>query len=216
VVAAPVTPAPEPSPAPVPQVEAAATAAAQPEWTTIARGLEAFRPVLGTWKSDKVLATHLVADEYFAKMILPVSQPDGAYRFLLEARSTGRLWVGFGLHFAARPMVTHRGYGEGRSWLVWFTSDPVHLGSAQSRLQLYKSDLDTSLVMVADVPIPESLFDANDIEILVLPGEGSVIVNVNGIERLRKTGLDGLAGGDYVILRALDKTEFSAVEAQKK
>ena len=209
-------PAPEPSPAPAPQVEAAAAVAVQPEWTTIARGLEAFRPVLGTWKSDKVLATHLMADEYFAKMILPVAQPDGAYRFLLEARSTGSQWVGFGLHFAARSMATHRGYGEGRSWLVWFTSDPVHLDSAQSRLQLYKSDLDTSLVMVADLPIPESLFDANDIEIVVLPGEGSVIVNVNGIERLRKTGLDGLAGGDYVILRALDQTEFSAFEAQKK
>jgi tetratricopeptide (TPR) repeat protein len=208
--------APVPAPAPAPPVEAVASAAAQPEWTTIARGLEAFRPVLGTWKSDKVLATHLMADEYFAKMILPVAQPDGAYRFLLEARSTGSQWVGFGLHFAARPMVTHRGYGEGRSWLVWFTSDPIHLGSAQSRLQLYKSDLDTSLVMVADLPIPESLFDTNDIEIVVLPGEGSVIVNVNGIERLRKTGLDGLAGGDYVILRALDKTEFSAFEAQKK
>lgn len=214
-----VEPAPAPQaaePAPTPQVETVASAASQPEWTTLAKGLGNFRPVLGTWKSDKVLATHLVEDEYFAKMILPVSQPDGAYRFLLEARSTGSQWVGFGLHFAAHPMVTHRGYGEGRSWLVWFTSDPVHLGSAQSRLQLYKSDLDTSLVMVADIPIPESLFDTNDIEIVVLPGEGSVIVNVNGIERLRKTGLDGLAGGDYVILRALDKTEFSAFEAQKK
>jgi len=216
VAAPPEAPAPEPAPVPVPRVEAVATPASQPEWTTIAEGLEDFRPVLGTWKSDKVLATHLVADEYFAKMILPVSQPDGAYRFLLEARSTGSQWVGFGLHFAAHPMLTHRGYGEGRSWLVWFTSDPVHLGSAQSRLQLYKSDLDTSLVMVADVPIPESLFDTNDIEIAVLPGEGSVIVSVNGIERLRKTGLDGLGGGDYVILRALDKTEFSSFEAQKK
>lgn len=29
-------------------------------------------------------------------------------------------------------------------------------------------------------------------------------------------GLTGLAGGDYVILRALDKTEFSSFEAQKQ
>lgn len=206
-------PATEPVPAPI---MSQATTVSDPAWSTLAQGLGGFRPVLGTWRSDKILATHLREDEYFAKMILPVTQPDGAYRFLLEARSTGSQWVGFGLHFAARSMATHRGYGEGRSWLVWFTSDPVHLGSAQSRLQLYKSDLDTSLVMVADVPIPESLFDATDVEIVVLPDEGSVIVNVNGTERLRKTGLGGLAGGDYVILRALDKAEFSAFEAQTK
>lgn len=216
LVAATETPAPAPAPESASPSVAAVVAPPAQAWTSIARGFGGFSPVLGTWQSDQVLAVHLEANEYFAKMILPVRQPDGDYRFLIDARSVGSAWVGYGLHFAARPILTHKGYGEGHSWLVWLTSDPVHLGTNQSRLQLYRSETDVQLSMVADVAIPESLFDQNRIEIVVRPAEGLVLILINGNERLRMEGLTGLAGGDYVILRALDKTEFSSFEAQKQ
>jgi hypothetical protein len=163
---------------------------------------------------DEKRVAHSEETEYFAKMLMALPSHEGKLRYSFQARSTGRAWVGYGLHFSASPLLTHRGYGEGHSYLLWITSDPVHLKDAGTRIQLYRSDRDTELTLVADRAMPESIFERNSIEIIVDPAEGSVKALVNGAERLAVGGLAGLAEGDYLVLRALDKTEFYSFKTE--
>ncbi len=182
---------------------------------TVAQGLAPFKPVLGTWTGDDVKVVQLSDQEYFAKIIFPLASGGSAMRYSFNAKSIGHAWVGYGIHVAAKGALTHKGYGEGHSWLVWITSDPVHLGSKTAHIQLYRSDYDTELFLVSDAPIPEDAFFAHSMEVDVDPASGSIVARIDGTERLRATGLPGLAGGEYVVLRALDKTEFDSFTAEE-
>jgi hypothetical protein len=182
----------------------------------VARGFKGMVPVIGRWTDKDVLVVHLEPEEYFAKLLLPLPRMEGSYRLGFTARSTGRAWVGFGLHFAASPVLTHKGYGEGRSYLVWLTSDPVHREDGGTRLQLYRSERDTYLDLVSDVAIPDSLFGDSRVLVTVIPAGGRLVVEVNGVERLNLSGLNDLGAGDYVVFRSLDMSEFSSFEAEQQ
>ena len=101
-----------------------------------------------------------------------------------------------------------QGLGEGRSILVWLTSDPKHRDDSLTRLQIYRSSSDIDMTMEQEVVVPESVFDPNEISVRVDPVEGQVAVSLNGTERLRCGGFSGLDGGVSVVFRALDRAEF--------
>jgi hypothetical protein len=216
-VQAPVAPAvraPEPTAPAIVQAPAVGDSdiPLEPASTAVALGFAGMVPAIGTWEisGDKATAAHLEPEEYYAKLVLPLDQDGSKIAYAFKARSTGYKWVGLGIHVFARSVVTHKGYGEGQSLLVWFTSDPVHRGDALTRVQVYRSLRDTYMEdLLGEASLPESIFDLHSYRVEVDPAAGSLVVLVDGVERYRLEGLPDFSSGSEVVLRALDKAEFS-------
>ena len=219
----PVEPAPEPvlAAAPEPEVAAAEPAPvgesdipASPEFIILAEGFARLKPYTGAWKIGTGKAEQLDPAHYYAKLAMELGQGQKPMRFSFAARSTGYKWVGLGIHIYARGVATHKLYGEGRSLLVWLTSDPVHNPSAATRLQVYRSLGDSVIAdapaeRLLDLEIPESIFASHEYRVEVDPASGGLAVLVDGVERGRLAGLPDLASASVVALRALDKAEFT-------
>ncbi|MBL8968660.1 MAG: hypothetical protein JNG85_16770 [Spirochaetaceae bacterium] len=206
--------APAAEPAPVAEAPAAepgtgvgesdlAASVAQP----LAAGFVAFRRELGDWTIGEENAAQNDPESYFAKLALPL-RIGGSLRYSFSARSTGKGWVGFGIHVLVAKVGTHRGYGEGSSTLVWLSRDPRG-GDPATRLQIYRSRNDVDMSIVDEAATDISALERNRFEIDVDPAAGLLVVRVNDREAYRKTGLFLEPLGDYVVLRALDRAEFS-------
>ncbi|HRY71608.1 MAG TPA: hypothetical protein P5165_00155 [Spirochaetia bacterium] len=177
-------------------------------------GFEGFVPGLGEWIIGESVAAQGDPESYYAKLARPLASGEGALRYSFTARSTGRGWTGYGLHVLVAGARTHRGYGEGESYLVWVMRDPRR-GDGSTRLELYRSRTDVDMGLVGSVPLPGSIFESARIEVEADPLAGSLVVRVDGVERLREAGLSLSRASGAVVLRALDRAEFSdfSVEA---
>jgi hypothetical protein len=212
---APVALAPEPEPAPVGESDLAP----EPELVSVAEGFARFVKGAGTWKIGPNKAEQLGAEQYYAKIAMPLPQGGEKLRLSFKARSTGSGWAGLGIHVYARGVKSHKYYGEGRSLLVWFTSDPVHRRDPGTRLQIYRSLSDTYIAdgardMIADLAVPESLFATHEYRVDIDPEKGELAIFVDGAERGRLSGLPDFKLADTIALRALDKAEFSDFRAE--
>ena len=163
---------------------------------------------MGRWTVQPSTALQTDKAALTAKLAVPLAQADGPLQYTVTARSQGSGWVGVGLHVLVSSAEKHRGWGEGRSILVWLTSDPRHRGDSLTRLQIYRSTSDIDMRLEAEVVVPESVFDPNEISVRVDPLEGQVAVSLNGTERLVRGGLSGLESGLSVVFRSLDRAEF--------
>ncbi|MEI6386341.1 MAG: hypothetical protein WCQ50_06890, partial [Spirochaetota bacterium] len=109
---------------------------------TVLSGFAAAKPKLGTWKLGSAQAEQTNSKEFFSRLEIPLVQKNKSYLYRFSMQSTGKGWVGLGLHFFASDVRSGKGYGEGRSLLVWFTRDPAARKSDATWLQLYRSDND--------------------------------------------------------------------------
>jgi hypothetical protein len=164
--------------------------------------------ILGKWTVNPSAAAQTNKSALFAKLAIPLEQERRPLRYSFTAGSRGSGWVGLGLHIIVETGQRRRGYGEGKSLLVWLTHDPKHRGDEATRLQLYRSTTDVDMTLETEAVVPESVFDANLIAIDVDPVEGQVSVSLNGSKRLVCNGFSDLAGGVAVVFRALDRAEF--------
>ena len=162
---------------------------------------------LGTWKFKDGLIRQLDPNLFFAKVASPVTQTGQASRYSFSARSLGKGWVGLGLHVLVGK-GTHRGYGEGTSWLVWLTRDPVHFKKDTTRIQVYHSTSDVQMELVAEAPVSASVFDWNRFEVELNPQTSTLVVRLNTAEVLTVKVAQGLDGGNFVALRTIDQAEF--------
>ena len=119
-----------------------------------------------------------------------------------------------GFHMFTPRSYTQKGFGAGDSLCIWLTRDPVHYKKNITRLQLYRSVDDWNMDLLDEVPVSESIFDANHFAVTVDPVEGSVSVSMNGSERLVAKYIKKLHVGVSVLFRALDKAEFSNFSAE--
>ena len=202
-IAYPLLPVPDLSAAPAP-AEAPVQAAS---WRVIARGFSATESGPGTWTSSGGVTRQTDPDEFFAKVIArsPV-EPDLRYSF--AARALGRGWVGVGLHVLIAGSQTHSGYGEGDSWLVWLTRDPVHFAQDQTRVQVYHSTSDTQMALVADRPVAVSIKDWNRFSIETDTGAQRLSVRINDGDVVSIPLPAGSGSGGRLALRSIDKAEF--------
>ncbi len=171
-------------------------------------GFNAVFPILGTWTANPSAAAQTDKSALFAKLAIPLAQSGRPLRYTFTARSRGSEWVGLGLNILVNTGQRRRGYGEGRSLLVWLTRDPRHYGDEATRLQVYRSATDVDMTLVREVAVPESVFDFNVVAIDMNPVEGLLSVSLNGSERLVCDGFEDLADGVAVVFRALDRAEF--------
>jgi hypothetical protein len=215
VAAAPVE-APTGTASETPPTVAAAPASSAPEapavqtsseWRVIGRGFSATERGPGTWKTEGDVVRQIDPDEFFAKLIGP-SPADQIVRYSFSARSLGRGWVGLGLHVLVGGVKTHTGWGEGDSWLVWLTRDPVHFAKDQTRVQIYHSTSDTQMTLVVDKPVTGSIRDWNRFAVVTDRQTHALTVSLNDNEVISLPLPETVQGPGRLALRSIDKAEF--------
>ncbi len=228
---APAAPQPPAPPEATPKVAEAApkVAEAAPTPTAVESGppvstgkdllMEGFgstTPIVGQWVIADGTAKQIDPDAFYAKLAAPLVQDKRTFSYSFTAKSDarGRGWVGLGIHVFTPKSYTLKGYGSGDSLCIWLTRDPVHLSENITRLQLYRSTDDWNMDLVDEIPVSESIYDANRFEVGVDPLAGTVSVSMNGTERLVAKGISDLREGVYVLLRSLDTAEFSEFKVE--
>jgi hypothetical protein len=170
-------------------------------------GFAAGEPQIGQWQISGESAVQRDSDQFFAKMTIPMTDSGGATLYEFSARSLDSGWVGLGMHIEVTD-VELRGYGLGKSLLIWFTRDRDAYGHELAHLQIYRSDDDVNMERVADAVIPEALSEFQRIGILYEPTTEYVTVSVNDVDRLRFSTWFDLENGATVALRSLGAAEF--------
>lgn len=166
-------------------------------------GFKGASPRLGSWKVSSDSAEQTDASQHFAKLTLPVKQENRPILYSFKTKSSGRNWVGVGLHIFVDEVRKSKGYGEGKSLLVWLTRDPVFYKNGASHLQVYRSDDDVNMERVLDATIAESLDSYVDVDVLYDPVGESISLFVGGKEKVRYKTFFGVGSGVSVALRTL-------------
>jgi tetratricopeptide (TPR) repeat protein len=175
----------------------------------------AAKKALGSWSVEPDRAVQKDPKQLFAKLVVPLHQGKSRMRYSFTARSTGSGWTGLGIHIYRGPAATHRGYGAGKSILIWVTSDPKHYNNDDTRLELYRSLDDINMYRLNSIVISESIYDANKYAVEIDTNSGTVTVQVNGAERLKASGFSDFSEGEFIVLRSLDTAEFRNIKVEE-
>ncbi|WP_455382220.1 hypothetical protein [Salinispira pacifica] len=160
-------------------------------------------PQLGSWQDRAGTLYQYDSRQYFAKYALPVPQVSRPTLYTMQLRAAGSGWVGVGLHIFASDVQSRKGYGMGRSLLVWLTRDRNYYKNDGTYLQLYRSDDDVNMGRVLDAKIAESISDYLTLEVLYEPDREYITIAVNGQEKVRYKTWFGVDSGVTVALRTL-------------
>ncbi|MFH2113255.1 MAG: hypothetical protein ABIJ86_01950 [Spirochaetota bacterium] len=158
---------------------------------------------MGSWVIQGAGARQTDASQYFSRLELPLAQDGKPLLYSFKARATGAGWVGLGLHFFVEDVVKRRGYGEGKSLLVWFTRDQVARGVDTTYLQLYRSDNDVVMERMFDAAIGDSMIIWRKVDIVYDPVAEYVAVSVDGVLRIVYKTFFGRTSGATMALRTL-------------
>lgn len=172
-------------------------------------GLETATAQLGAWQVVGNRAVQRDPEMLFAKLTLPVEQRRAPVLYSFEARSTDPVdeWVGLGIHIYVDD-VEKKGYGLGRSLLVWLTRDREVYKTTYTYLQLYRSDDDINMGRVMDAVIPDPLTEFVSVDVLYEPVRQYVTIAVDGVEKIRYKTWFGIDDGVKIALRSLGTAEF--------
>ncbi|MGO8692177.1 MAG: tetratricopeptide repeat protein [Rectinemataceae bacterium] len=214
--AAPAAPASSPERPPAPATTVALAPETPPLPSPILKGFEAFFPGRGVWRLATGSAEQTNPGEYFSKLVAPLVQSGDPYRYEFTARSEGSGFVGFGIHVFVRSIETHKGWGEGRSILVWLTYDPHRHQSDSTRLQIYRSLRDSYMTMVRDIPLPISLFEEHRYVVDIDPVRGSLAVSVDDKPELSEEGIPDVGDGAFVAFRTIGRAIISNFRVEVK
>ena len=183
---------------------------------TVHSGLGAGIPEVGDWTVSRDRAVQSDSDAYFARLSLPASQGSEPVLYSFRVRSLDPSgWVGVGLHLFVSDVEKRRGYGMGKSLLVWLTRDPDVFKTEFTYLQLYRSDDDVNMGRVMDAIIEEPLWTFVDVQVLYEPENQYVTVAIDGEDKVRYRTWFGIDSGIEVALRTLGAAEFRDFRIQR-
>jgi hypothetical protein len=166
-------------------------------------GFEASAARMGSWKIDGQTASQTDASQYFSRLELPLAQSKAATLYRFKARSTGKGWIGLGLHIFVDDIKKRRGYGEGKSLLVWFTRDKDARGDDATYLQLYRSDNDVVMERMFDAELEDGMAAWRLVEVVYDPVAEYIAISVDGTLRAVYRTFFGRDSGATVSLRTL-------------
>jgi hypothetical protein len=158
---------------------------------------------MGTWKITGQTAAQTDASQYFSRLELPLAQGKASTLYRFKARSTGKGWIGLGLHIFVEDNKKKRGYGEGKSLLVWFTRDKATRGDDATYLQLFRSDTDVVMERMFDAELQDGVASWRQVEIVYDPVAEYIAVSVDGVLRAVYKTFFGRDAGATVSLRTL-------------
>jgi len=166
-------------------------------------GFDASAARMGSWKIAGQTASQTDASQYFSRLELPLAQGKAATLYRFKARSTGKGWIGLGLHIFVDDIKKRRGYGEGKSLLVWFTRDKDARGDDATYLQLYRSDNDVVMERMFDAELEDGIESWRLVEVVYDPVAEYIAISVDGKLRAVYRTFFGRDSGATVSLRTL-------------
>jgi len=149
----------------------------------------------GDWKLSESSATQQDTSLLFAKASIPLRQDASEILYEFAATGKGPGWIGYGLHLSASGDATGQGYGFGNSLLVWLTRDSSYYKTGTTYVQLYRSYDDLRMIQIASVGIADSISSELRTSVLYNQMGGTVVVAVNGVERLQYKLTEALPAG---------------------
>jgi hypothetical protein len=167
------------------------------------KGFDGASKRMGSWKIKDGIAAQTDAAQYFSRLTFPMIQSATPTLYSFDVLAGPKGWVGAGLHFFAEGVKKPKGYGEGKSLLVWLTRDAKMRGDNETYLQIYRSDDDVNMERVLDAEIQEGVAAWNHLDILYEPGAEFVVIAVNGTVRTAYRTFFGIGTGVSVSLRTL-------------
>jgi hypothetical protein len=171
---------------------------------------------LGTWKQGSGVLSQTDKSQYFSRLTFPLVQSSKRILYSFETKTGSKGWVGTGIHLFAEGVKKPKGYGEGKSLLVWLTRDAKVRGNDGSYLQVYRSDNDVSMERVLDAKIKERLDGWNRIDVLYEPAEEFIVLAVNGTVRAAYRTYFGIGAGVSMSLRTLGEgVQFRNLEVRR-
>jgi len=177
---------------------------------TVRSGFTGSEPDVGDWSITGSRAVQTDSDAFFAKLAVPAVQSDEPVLYSFRVRALNpEGWVGVGLHFFVSDVDKRRGYGMGKSLLVWLTRDPGVYKTQLTYLQLYRSDDDINMGRVLDSIIEEPISEFLDVEVLYEPDNQYLTVAIGGEDKIRYRTWFGIDSGVEVALRSLGAAEFT-------
>jgi hypothetical protein len=176
------------------------------------------QPLNGEWRVAAATGAVSQLDDAarYAKLRLAYEQDSRPRLYRLVTRAPGDGWAGTGLHFSITDVERPRGYGHGRSVLVWLTRDSAVYGTDATFLELYVSDNDVDMNRVVQVPLGSGLKDDHALEVLFDPGAALITVAVNGVEHVRYRLPRPAITSVELALRALGQVEYSDLEVRRR
>ena len=166
-------------------------------------GFEGSAARMGAWKISGGTAAQTDASQYFSRLEMPLAQGAATTLYRFNARSSGSGWIGLGLHIYVEDNKKKRGYGEGKSLLVWFTRDRAARGDNATYLQLYRSDDDVVMERMFDAELEDGIESWRLVEVVYDPGAEYIAISVDGILRIVYRTFFGRDWGATVSLRTL-------------
>jgi hypothetical protein len=171
---------------------------------------------LGSWKQTGDVLAQTDKKQYFSRLTFPLVQSAKPVLYSFETRTGSKGWVGTGLHLLAEGVKKPKGYGEGKSLLVWLTRDAKVRGNDGSYLQVYRSDSDISMERVLDAKVRERLDGWNRVDVLYEPANEFVVLAVNGTVRAAYRTWFGIGAGVTMSLRTLGEgVQFRNLEVRR-
>jgi hypothetical protein len=171
--------------------------------TVMLEGFGRSEPQLGNWKITDNEAFQLDGNQYFAKLVFEVEQYTRPTLFSFKVRALGDGWVGVGMHIFATNKEKLKGYGFGKSLLVWMTRDPAYYESNDTRLQLYRSDNNIDMEQVLDAVVVEPMSRYQQLDIYYEPNKQYITIYINGEAKLAYRTWFDIDNGIEIALRSL-------------
>jgi hypothetical protein len=171
---------------------------------------------LGTWKVSGGILSQTDKNQFFSRITFPLVQSSKPVLYSFETKTGAKGWVGTGIHLFADGMKKPKGYGEGKSLLIWLTRDAKVRGNDGTYLQVYRSDDDVNMERVLDAKVKERLDGWNRIDVLYEPADEFIVLAVNGSVRAAYRTYFGIGAGVSVSLRTLGEgVQFKGFEVRQ-
>ncbi|MFW5786358.1 MAG: hypothetical protein ACOCYC_03865 [bacterium] len=179
-------------------------------------GFEGQSTSFGRWQSPERSMEQTDSEARFAKVIYPVEQDGSAFTYAVEASAPDSGWVGYGVHFLADGFNSARGYGLGRSYLLWVTRDPEHNQTDRGFVQLYQSFNDVHMIEVASAILPVSSFNELRATVHADTVSNEIEVYLDGQYAFTFPAADLADGAEAVALRALGPVTFTELSVRSR
>jgi hypothetical protein len=179
-------------------------------------GFDGYKARLGMWKLSGGILSQTDPTQYFSRLTFPLLQSAKPLLYSFETKASAKGWVGTGIHLFAEGVKQAKGYGEGKSLLVWLTRDAKVRGNDGTYLQVYRSDSDVSMERVLDAKVKEKLDGWNRLDVLYEPDNEFIVIAINGTVRAAYRTYFGIGAGATISLRTLGSAvQFRNLEVRR-
>jgi hypothetical protein len=177
---------------------------------------DGYKVRLGSWKLQNGILSQTDSAQYFSRLTFPLVQSAKPVLYSFETKASAKGWVGTGIHLFAEGVKKAKGYGEGKSLLVWLTRDSKVRGNDGTYLQVYRSDSDVSMERVLDAKVKEKLDGWNRVDVLYEPDNEFIVIAINGTVRAAYRTYFGIGAGATISLRTLGSAvQFRNLEVRR-